>query len=766
MDHLRLSEDSWEYPEVPYLDSARVFVYDNAEQTRFLERKGWSWPEIRAIAQMKPSTVDGHTAEHAAALVQAWLYFGFIHAVTRLPVDTSQYVCCNRSGKLVVTSKPLLGHLRRWQDMLASQEDQGTNVIAQVDMLWKIYHYFLAHVAVVWRDFLPHEVGASIVILHQTIALAKLSMYPHSYSPPSLCNFHDYFHKQIRAPLVDHDWCTTTIQRLGQRLSPLTLYHMASIKNTLPSKSVSHAACSNFQCHASKPAAGILKPQHSALDCRCQLIPSTQDKVTLIVEEGCIPLLSFSKGTGISIESLSLASPGEDVPYVAISHVWADGLGNPSDNTMYPCQIELMQDSVSQVMQNRSQRQGDALKENSFFWIDTLCVPANAGKAKSTAIAMMEDIYRKATIVLVVDAGLKQLNSIVTSPFQIAISIASSRWWTRLWTLQEGVFAKALYFQLLDIAVSPVDVVQQSRELFSNTSDAPAWDIQTMLVKDALSEVEELSLRELRSDSGRHILKALSWRFTSRDADETICLAILLKLSISELSQLEEDPKTRMKAFILMQRFFSSSVLFGHGLHEERFEEEGFRWAPYSFLSRTSGPSAYNNMFSSQWIEELPHVEIAYADEQGLHIRSHGFRLDFRNCREPNTYTPMQAAFGGDMICLILEGQQQGVYRLMLTGRSTWSWDAIRTLQAPLFVILPRLIEAGNRSSDGVLVSGSNMTGTAEGEIICRYENRLTVYLAERHLGGEPYIDHRFDANVPYAIQAAALDMEQQWCVR
>lgn len=115
-------------------------------------------------------------------------------------------------------------------------------------------------------------------------------------------------------------------------------------------------------------------------------------------------------------------------------------------------------------------------------------------------------------------------------------------------------------------------MIQRSREHLYNTTDVPAWDIQTMLVKTALSEVQELSLSRLRSDSGRHILQQVSWRFTSREADESICLAILLELSVSKLDQLEQDPQIRMKAFILMQRFFSSSVLFGHGSSEKRCE--------------------------------------------------------------------------------------------------------------------------------------------------------------------------------------------------
>ena len=114
MDHLILDEDSFEYPEVPYLESASSFVYDNAGWADFPQRLGWTWPEIRAVAQKAPSMVESRSHEEVAALVQAWMYFGLIHGLTLLPVDTSRYVHRNVHGRLVVTSKPLLGHLREW----------------------------------------------------------------------------------------------------------------------------------------------------------------------------------------------------------------------------------------------------------------------------------------------------------------------------------------------------------------------------------------------------------------------------------------------------------------------------------------------------------------------------------------------------------------------------------------------------------------------------------------------------------------------------
>ena len=758
MDHLVLSRDIFEYPEVPYLqDPATPFVYDNGEHPKYPQRVGWSWPEIKEIAQKRPSEVEGHTLERAASLVQAWLYFGLIHAITRLPVDTSQYVRRNAQGKLVVTSKPLLDHLQLWQKELVGQEDRGANLIAQIDQLFKIYHYFLSHVAVVWKDLLPREVGASIVVLHQTLALAKLSMFPNSYAPPSLCNFHDYFHKQIRAPLVDDGWCKATVHRLGQRLSPVTLYHMASISNVLPAKSESHVACSNLQCQAWRPPVGAFKPQHAVVNCECRLMPSVQDQVTAIVEKRCIPLLSFSADTGISIKSLDVTSPGASKDYVAISHVWADGLGNPSDNTMYRCQLELLQDRVTRVWKSHNQAEGYIPNSNPvLFWIDTLCVPAKESEIKSIALAMMEDTYREASIVLVIDAGLKSLSTTTTSPFQLAISIAASKWWTRLWTLQEGVFAKALYFQCFDTARSPADVIQRSHNHYSTLPGAPPWDMETMFVRDALSEMQELSLSKLRSNSGRHILDQVSWRFTTRQADETICLAILLKLSVSTLAQLDPDPRVRMRAFILMQRFFPTAVLFGRGNYEEHFEDEGFRWAPCSFLTRTAGPSAYENLFDPRWTGKEESVETAYADERGLHVQTFGFRLDLRNFGEKNPKNPT--------VCLVLDGPQQGAYTLSLLGRNTW--DVVVSWGKPLFLILPRPLDVGSRALAGVLVTKSEVLGGTESAIACRYEDRVAVYLGERHLTGDPYTEYLFGAGVPDAIQATVLDEKQEWCVR
>lgn len=118
--------------------------------------------------------------------------------------------------------------------------------------------------------------------------------------------------------------------------------------------------------------------------------------------------------------------------------------------------------------------------------MDTLCVPATDGPSKVLAIAWIEKVYKKAMAVLVLDRDLTSMKDL--SDIERAVRIAASPWWTRLWTVQEGAFAKELYFQFQDRAVLP-------RALHSSSGQEPQQNewITRLLVRDALSRIIELS---------------------------------------------------------------------------------------------------------------------------------------------------------------------------------------------------------------------------------------------------------------------------------
>ncbi len=112
------------------------------------------------------------------------------------------------------------------------------------------------------------------------------------------------------------------------------------------------------------------------------------------MDEDLIPLIAWN-GRGIAIADFG-SDPGLDWgPYVAISHVWSDGLGNPNHNSLPFCQIKRLQELVQEST-------GKPLP----FWIDTICVPLEE-RLRGKAIANMAKVYRSAAAVLVLTAQFR-----------------------------------------------------------------------------------------------------------------------------------------------------------------------------------------------------------------------------------------------------------------------------------------------------------------------------------------------------------------------
>lgn len=78
------------------------------------------------------------------------------------------------------------------------------------------------------------------------------------------------------------------------------------------------------------------------------------------IEVVYIPLVTAHAGATVDI-------PVSDVTFVAISHVWADGLGNPSANKLPQCQLSRLQGLVDNMV--------PAHQRPMPFWIDTLFIP-------------------------------------------------------------------------------------------------------------------------------------------------------------------------------------------------------------------------------------------------------------------------------------------------------------------------------------------------------------------------------------------------------
>ena len=176
------------------------------------------------------------------------------------------------------------------------------------------------------------------------------------------------------------------------------------------------------------------------------------------MREGDIPLIALDTSTDPNvIEVVRFQKESEyNNQYVAISHVWSEGLGNPHENSLPLCQLERIQSLVNKVYAD-----GSYIVP---YWIDTICVPLEE-EWKRLAIARMDRTYAEADVVLVLDNSLQRISSKQTDSTELSARIAHATWVTRLWTYQEGKLSRSLRIQLQDGSEAARDLLARPNQL-------------------------------------------------------------------------------------------------------------------------------------------------------------------------------------------------------------------------------------------------------------------------------------------------------------
>ena len=219
-------------------------------------------------------------------------------------------------------------------------------------------------------------------------------------------------------------------------------------------------------------------------ECRCCHIQSRQEDIRKILDQGDFLIVSLTprrQADGSRTFDLKIKAGGPLVRrYIAISHVWSDGLGNPNQNSLPLCQLEFLYDLLVDTYWDEVymalETMGDKLDYDDDMekriiegmgrkfkamvpgtkrlvtpmrnfrgkslstWIDTLCVPLEK-QYRKVAIAGMKYVYAKATFTLVLDAELSSLKYRACSPEELLVRVSISGWMRRAWTFQEGVLA-------------------------------------------------------------------------------------------------------------------------------------------------------------------------------------------------------------------------------------------------------------------------------------------------------------------------------------
>lgn len=576
------------------------------------------------------------TIDQSRSFLQEWLYFRLMAAVfdvVGIDVDMDDF-CRRVNGDLVIDSTNLIRYLSEFELRFREMElNKQVEAMRKLQNDLKLAHRFVSrncsmtsdprHRSESWP--LDDETSLALIILGSSLTWAVrhiVSVLPDRTKAMLIIreSLVDYASWGISRYLYDrmiHDnWCPHRMARLVSGQASVMGMYFASLLNMPPEKII-HAECRPRECHHMQVKMDNYQTQHLHKPPECLRIVPNASKILQALERGTIPLLKIGEpdtddqSGAVKVEIVPFES---NMAFVAISHVWAHGLGNVAGNWLPNCQLRRLQQLATDLYPFSSTR-GQVL-----VWIDTICVPLKQPdhdkNYRRIAIDLLQRTYKAADKVLVIDQQLQECSSKAPAEENL-MRILCSGWMMRLWTLQEGLLAKKLRFQFKDRAMDPEDLLS---------------DIMPFHHSSVWSEIYEFfsSLRTMKTETGmpklRQLWNFLQWRSTSHASDETICLSTLTGKTPSLMAGLSLTD--RMRTFLSQFNEFPDDLIFMPG---PRLEGDGWGWAPTSFLARhqwtpyehfqtTLLPSTTNHMLQNP-------SRVGYRTSRGLTLTRPGLKL-------------------------------------------------------------------------------------------------------------------------------------------
>ncbi|KAI1743164.1 hypothetical protein F4680DRAFT_471551 [Xylaria scruposa] len=267
------------------------------------------------------------------------------------------------------------------------------------------------------------------------------------------------------------------------------------------------------------------EPRHAVLGCN-----------RAYLKQGSIPVIFIHKKFKLVVTN------ADDVKnlswYVAFSHVRSDGMGSNTEKA-------------------------HALGINH-IWIDSFCVPKEID-ARIQAMIMMNANYKYSAATIVFDSHIRQKYfDVRLTPLEIILlTLVTSPWMQRLWTLPEAALPNCL-------------------RKFNTVIQSMSIEVFRLIKRSDLS-VPELK-RNLDLAEMLHMLRL---RNTSRASDEVVAIADLLDLDVKTPLAVKGDLEEQRKLFFQSLGSIPRDIIFTSA---PRMASPGFRWAPSSFLASDRVP--------------------------------------------------------------------------------------------------------------------------------------------------------------------------------
>ncbi|KAM0433440.1 hypothetical protein ACHAPT_004320 [Fusarium lateritium] len=447
-------------PEILVPLAEPIIAYDGAEFSTFGERLGLTLDKA-----------DTTTPEETASILQSWLFFGLLSRCFQDEFRMDDFINPSKEERfLSLKNLPFRIDIedRIFGEQLLKDCMDATTLIRRMDALGRL-------------DSSPAgETGLAVLVLVKavlTIAFRPRRQASHTFKWSSTF---------LKRHMTKLGWCPQQVAWIIVSCDPIAACFLARLRRPL---SLSHDKCTEDSCVANNVQLDSnYRQRHVKAGCTCSSLPVDAAKVKDIIRQGHIPLVSVKRDSRGQAK-LKVSSATARSAYAAISHVWSDGLGNPTANAIPQCQAEMISDSLSSISQDDESPEecliyGVRVESNlgsqagwaslqrrckslfrkaplAQFWLDTLCIPvstpgdsadtkADVDSLKLLAINQMGQIYAAASQILVLDSELQQVGSGALDQIAHTESLArlvSCAWMRRCWTLQEGALANKITFQ-------------------------------------------------------------------------------------------------------------------------------------------------------------------------------------------------------------------------------------------------------------------------------------------------------------------------------
>ena len=570
MEHLLNDQDyaelKDEIDDIPWLgfDHDSTKQYDTVKMQSYPLLRGWSQERLDALK------IEGTTPLNSLdelALFQSWLFFGVWEAFLTRHLASKYFIFETPNGPVIRTTR-LQGVIGYAESLISKSDPREKEDWARLLCYALDIAQYWNHMLALFRSPVSKFKDTFDAIVQLTATCGEtlkclINLFPYKISYNTL-NYYFWpedptregkLHKRLGA----RGWCKSLFNYLINDIGLCTAEY-ASLVNAENACHLDHRSCSYDGCSARRVDPKNRVTRHTNDYCRCDFWRPNLNAITLTYECGSFPLIDLDKieeSQTILTDCVRSFQNGEDTPFVAISHVWSDGLCSDTNTGLPACQM-------SSLKQLAALCKNESIPYFHLIYIDTLCIPRDEN-IKKLAINTMARVYTTASIVLVLDSTLRTVNVGTSSAARVLLQIITSPWNHRLWTLQEALLARELIFAFRDGLYKAWDLLGRGNTIPTPIGYECRLKLGELLVKKHMNVLRIAGLLRRRN--------------SSVPADEFLAVASLLKIPVEALTSKEGEDRC-CEFWILVKHVPRGIVL----QVQEKISIEGFRWAPRSLM--------------------------------------------------------------------------------------------------------------------------------------------------------------------------------------